>query len=737
MKKKISIFLIFILVFSSSAVFAHTISKTSDAFITIQYTFTAPRINRVTIEGTLYDEILLENTSSFGDPGEPCLPMKGAYILLPPGSNVKNVIVEPSPLIMVGNGFTVLPAGEPIPSSESSSHFYPEPDQMIYGSDELFPGMFIHEIGVYSFRGYEILVLNLYPVQYTPSTGELTYYPSLKVSVETSYDGSQNLFYRGELSDQQELIKKVDNPFDVERYSRINPTSVKTESYDLLLLTTKTFENQFQRLKTYHDQNGINTIIQTLDDVDLQKNPETIRDFVRDAYTNWGIDYLLIGGDADLVPAKMLYVNGLDENTTYYETFMPVDMYYGCLDGPYNNDGDDKWGEPTDGENGGDVDLIAEVYVGRACIDSTEDVNNFIDKTIAYMDGDFTDEYLNKVLMAGEYLGDYGVASWGGNYLDLLIDDCNADGYTTRGIPSDTFEIEKVYDRDWENNYWAPEELLERINNKVHFLNHDGHSYYGYNMKMSNADVERLTNDKYFFDYSTGCMCGGFDDPDGYDCFAEYLTVKTPHGAFAAIMNARYGFFWSYSTDGDSARFTRQFWDAVFGENIPTISKANQDSKEDNLHLITRSMIRWTYYELNLFGDPTVQLHTSNPPEKPATPDGSTSGNSGEEYLYNTTTTDPDADHVYYLFHWDDGTTSGWLGPYNSGERCQASHTWQDKGSFNIKVKARDENGIESPWSDPLPVVMPYSYEPLQQFFDWFFQRFPNAFPLLRHLMGY
>jgi len=78
-------------------------------------------------------------------------------------------------------------------------------------------------------------------------------------------------------------------------------------------------------------------------------------------------------------------------------------------------------------------------------------------------------------------------------------------------------------------------------------------------------------------------------------CFAEYITVKIPNGAFAAIMNARYGWFWAYSTDGDGTRFKREFWDAVFAEDIPVISKANQKSKEDNLHILTRSCIRWTY----------------------------------------------------------------------------------------------------------------------------------------------
>ncbi len=428
----------------------------------------------------------------------------------------------------------------------------------------------------------------------------------------------------------------------------------------------------------------------------------------------------------------------MDEEQWYYETSMPSDLYYACLDGPYNYDGDSNWGEPNDGEGGADVDLIAEVYVGRACVDSVDEVHNFVNKTISYLNTDYNDQYLRKVLMAGEYLGDYGVASWGGNYLDLLIDGCNADGYTTVGIPSDYYKIEKVYDRDWEDNNWAPEDLLERINDNVHILNHDGHSNYVYNMKMSIWDINQFTNDKPFFDYSQGCMCGGFDDPEGDDCFAEYLTVKTSKGAFAVIMNARYGFFWAYSTDGDGTRFKRQFWDAVFGENIPVISKANQDSKEDNLNLITRSCMRWTYYQLNLFGDPSVAFKLSNPPDKPLTPDGSTSGKPGIEYVYITSTTDPDADKVYYLFDWNDGTSSGWLGPYNSGDNCQGNHTWATKGSYNVKVKAKDTFGAESAWSDPLPITMPYIVKPIwQQFLDWLFQRFPNAFPLLRQLLGY
>ena len=64
---------------------------------------------------------------------------------------------------------------------------------------------------------------------------------------------------------------------------------------------------------------------------------------------------------------------------------------------------------------------------------------------------------------------------------------------------------------------------------------------------------------------------------------------------------------------------------------------------------------------------------------------------------------------MYYLFDWDDGTDSGWDGPYNSGDTVSLSHIWEAEGTYQVKVKAKDEQGAESVWSDPLAVSMPKS----------------------------
>jgi hypothetical protein len=41
------------------------------------------------------------------------------------------------------------------------------------------------------------------------------------------------------------------------------------------------------------------------------------------------------------------------------------------------------------------------------------------------------------------------------------------------------------------------------------------------------------------------------------------------------------------------------------------------------------------------------------------------------------------------------------------GEKVTASHLWQSTGSYTITVQAKDDHGLESTWSDPLPVSMP------------------------------
>ena len=124
----------------------------------------------------------------------------------------------------------------------------------------------------------------------------------------------------------------------------------------------------------------------------------------------------------------------------------------------------------------------------------------------------------------------------------------------------------------------------------------------------------------------------------------------------------------------------------------------------------------------------------NDPPEKPDAPTGTTFCKIGISYSYSASTTDPDGDQIYFMFDWDDGTNSEWTGPYNTEQTISMSHIWDVKGTYHIKVKAKDEHGEESEWSDPLPITMPKN-----KLINTSFLRFLNShshmFPLLKHLL--
>jgi hypothetical protein len=136
-----------------------------------------------------------------------------------------------------------------------------------------------------------------------------------------------------------------------------------------------------------------------------------------------------------------------------------------------------------------------------------------------------------------------------------------------------------------------------------------------------------------------------------------------------------------------------------------------------------------------------VSINTENHPPKTPSIRGRRTGENGTAYTYTFTATDPDADDIYYYLNWGDtywaGGSVGWIGPYKSGQKVVLEKTWEKKGNYTIRIKAKDRYDAKSDWGT-LQVTMPYSYAmPVQRFLHNMLERFPYAFPLLHHVFGY
>jgi len=225
----------------------------------------------------------------------------------------------------------------------------------------------------------------------------------------------------------------------------------------------------------------------------------------------------------------------------------------------------------------------------------------------------------------------------------------DAYGLDTKGFSSNpTYTIDGLYDKDSAfPPGWRKEQLAAKMNTGVHIVNHFGHSSTLYNMKLCNApisqsgmycgdsgdtDINNLNNQNYFLVYTQGCYPGSLDNLyydnifDGIpitnedqlytrsDSIGESF-ITSEHGAFAFIGNSRFGWFNIYDTAGPSHLYNREFWDAAFGEGIFNLGNMHSDAKEDVLAnwLDFDIWMRWVYYNLNLFGDPELQLHVYPP----------------------------------------------------------------------------------------------------------------------------
>ena len=147
-----------------------------------------------------------------------------------------------------------------------------------------------------------------------------------------------------------------------------------------------------------------------------------------------------------------------------------------------------------------------------------------------------------------------------------------------------------------------------------------------------------------------------------------------------------------------------------------------------------------SYQNGNLLGFDFSFILTGNDPPTPPLINGPLTGEVGTSYTYTFTSTDPNGDQLQYYIDWDDGTPPTWSVPQASGTPYSASHIWSTKGTYVIKAKTKDTKNAESTltiYSVTMPTNIPYINTPFHQFLESFFEKCPNAFPILRHLLRY
>jgi len=727
--------------------------------------FIEPTFQTKTVDNSGYTDINLPGCMSIGrEAGQPTMPVKFVKLLIPPKTTVKNVEVIGLTIELHIEDIDlkespIFPYQNPVPFGMEPEEFVI--DSTFYSSDNVYPTEKNEEYEIGYSHGYTILDIALNPIQYKPNEGKIFLYPELTVRVNLEESDYVNQFFRNNPDDKAWVQSLVWNPEIAERYTSDIPTFEypgglcdPEDNYDYVIITTEkggldywetseeTPYNWESLMQKHEEDDGLSCNLITVEEIfdcsDYSGSPpfnddeSFTREFCKDAYSDWNTKYILIGADDESsgIPAR--------EMDTNYEGSIDSDIYWSNLDSTFNEDEDIYWGE--EGDEG--FDLYSEIFIGRVTCDEPQDISNWLTKSFYYADsGDL--DYLEN---AAFYGGDTGWACEGDDFMDFsavkgtddwLGPDPHYDGpwpswagflygFETwnKVNPDVQYNLSVMWTAENPNPGWkggsesmAIAGLKDAINNDdVAFISGIAHA----NSQMSldvfyNSWESDYHNTKPFFIHDYGCHCGDMDASDD-GVLHSMLFHSDTELAFACVYNTCYGWGNLYCTNSSSALQVKLFWDYFLdvennsGDSANwQLGKAHAWSKDVMAPTINWDFSYGTWRAILqgclLFGDPAQKFKPTNaPPEKPEQPDGSIEGATEITYEYSSGTIDPEGDQVFYLFDWGDGTNSGWLGPYNSGQSVKAENAWDSEGYFDITVTAKDDKGGISPSSDPLNV---------------------------------
>ncbi|UCG50938.1 MAG: hypothetical protein JSW58_12155, partial [Candidatus Latescibacterota bacterium] len=590
----------------------------------LSFSITLPQDN-VTVVNELGFSTVRVNDNGYEiltEEGYPQLPFRIINVLLPQGEKIESFVFESTPAIMLQQNARMELFG-PMTTGDGTIG-RGTPFVRASADVDVFPESLGKYLGTGYLHGRAIASFAVFPLRLIGDNLELTENTTLRLTTSPAGESARPIVrerYRSHFQEKvaQTLSRLVINP-EMSAGYHFNEVRVKTKkggfqptSYpslegspvDYLIITTDALASEFQRLADWKTEKGVPTVVRTIEfieantrnGVDLQ---ETMRFFIQDAYAKWGITYVLLGGDTDVLPPRYAL------SRYYIEPIeLTVDMYFACLDGSWNDNHDQYFGEGFQTVPFDNPDLYAEVYNGRFPCSTVSDLSLLIDKVIFYetpCDTDYQDRYIffAEVLFPLNWPEEPMTLN-GADFAEYIYATC------LEGKPLD---VVKMYETDWLYTGAIPENkqaAMDSLDVGFNHVNHIGHGF-RYNMSVAdasilNADADALTNGcKYFNLYMLNCTAAAYE----FFCLAEHFLMNPNGGAVSAI-GANHSAF-----PNAAGNYMNEYYNLLFNQDVVHVGKTFADSRllrtpiaesGDNVDL-------WTHYIYTILADPEMSIFT-------------------------------------------------------------------------------------------------------------------------------
>ncbi|MDH4035873.1 MAG: C25 family cysteine peptidase [Candidatus Krumholzibacteria bacterium] len=559
--------------------------------------------------------------STLADEGRPALPYRIVSVLLPQGHELASFAADARGTTVIATRVSPVLAD----AMRTEDGVAGQSTALVsLASGGAFPAERARLLGVGTLHGYTIASFAVYPLSL--SGEDLVAYPAVTLEIETTPSAQPAPVHmvrrrpRAMQRIQGELSRLVINSADAAGYSfgavdvpapdgGFAPStfpSLEGSAVDYVIVTPDSLAAAYQALADFKTGKGVPTVVRTTEWIEANyrngSDPqETIRNFVKDAYAKWGITYLLLGGDTGEIAPRLAWSGFYDGGR-----FLPVDMYFGCLDGSWNADGDAIFGEgtPIDG-----ADLYAEVYVGRLPTSSVAEVAMMTGKVIAYeTPADLS--FGHRVLLLGEVLfplnwsPPQAITVNGADLTETIYNNhLTAPGLDVVRM----YETQEYFPGSVDENRAA---VLDSLNTGFNHVVHIGHGY-RFNMSVSDASIVNSDADALINGNRLSCLyflnCTGASYT--YYCLAEHF-LRNPNGGAVSVVGANESAF-----PNASSAYMNEYYKLAFDSAVTNIGEtfARSRALRTPLALLGDNVDLWTHYIYTLLADPELPMWTHRP----------------------------------------------------------------------------------------------------------------------------
>jgi len=270
-------------------------------------------------------------------------------------------------------------------------------------------------------------------------------------------------------------------------YVIITPTAWRDALSDLVDLRTKSFKTL-----VYNAEN----IIQYHEGRD---NAEKIRNFLQELYIYHNLKFVLLVGDVNHIPIRYVFNpdGANDDQYGFNETYKPTDLYYSCLYGDWDIDGDNVFGESSKYCSEGVDEIFWEfnVAVGRIPANTIDDVLHYVEKVIHY-ETTYGD-WFNRMLMIGAISNfEWEYPEYGATDEGLLSD------YIHNSTIPSYINVTKLYKSS--PNYHSydnasKQAILDNFNSGVGIVNFAGHGTVSTLLGKTDPDNDHIVDWETYF----------------------------------------------------------------------------------------------------------------------------------------------------------------------------------------------------------------------------------------------